>query len=143
MKKQRRSAAFTPAKDSDVDPQASLIGIEILKSARRWVASRVMMRRVLDSKSATKAQVDKAQKDNIQAAEELEGLVMRLERYLHNSGKRFPTGRGRQAGGGNFPWREMFGMVAAGARAVESALGAGKPGVIDAQVIDVEPPSKK
>lgn len=108
---------------------ASLIAVEILKGARRWVASRVAMRRVMDSKSATPKQLETAQKNNQKAAEDLEGLVMRLERFLHNSGQKFPIKKGPDKG--PFPWREMFGMVAAGAKAVESALGEGVRPIID------------
>lgn len=108
---------------------ASVIAIEILKSARRWVASRVAMRRVMDSKSATPKQLEQAQAANKKAAEDLEVLVMRLERFLHNSGQKFPIKKGSDKG--PFPWREMFGMVAAGAKAVESALGEGARPIID------------
>ena len=115
----------------------SFLAVEILKGARRWVQSRVVVRRVLDSKSATPAQVKKAQMDNQQAANELEGLVMRLERYLHNTGTKFPIKRGVQ---NPFPWRELLGAVAAGARAVETAIEGVKvpPGVVEAKVVDAK-----
>lgn len=113
----------------------SFLAVEILKGARRWVQSRVVVRRVSDSKSATPQQLKKAQEDNQKAANELEGLVMRLERYLHNSGTQFPMKRGSQ---NSFPWRDLLGAVAAGARAVESAIEGVKasPGVVDARVVD-------
>lgn len=117
---------------------ASLLAIEILKGSRRWVASRVALRRALDSKSATPKQIETAQKGNQAAAEELEALVMRLERFLHNSGKPFPIKRGQ--GGKPFPWKEMFGVIATGAKAVESALGGGRGGGPD--VIDATPGKK-
>lgn len=124
-----------------MDQQASLLGVEILKSSRRWVAARVLLRRVLDSKSATPQQLEQVKKDHIAACNDLEGLVMRLERYLHNSGKKFPTKRGNLSSTKQFPWEGFFGMVAAGAKAVESALASAHP-IIDAKVIDVDPPKK-
>lgn len=60
---------------------------------------------------------------------------MRLERFLHNSGKKVPMQRGQPS---NFPWREMFGMVAAGAKAVETALEGSPKNIVDA-TIDATP----
>lgn len=116
---------------------ASIIAVEVLKAARRWVASRVVLRRVMDSKSATQPQLNKARADNQKAADELEGLVLRLERFLHNSGTKFPMKRGSQS---QFPWRDLFGAVAAVARGAESVLEGTKtpPGIIEAKVIDVK-----
>lgn len=118
---------------------ASVIAVEILKAARRWVASRVVLRRVMDSKSATQRQVEEAQRDHHKLANELEALVIRLERFLHNSGKKFPTKRGPDK---QFPWRELFGVMSAGARAIETALeGSAKRPIID--IIDAESTTKK
>lgn len=114
------------------------MAVEVLKAARRWVQYRVVLRRTLDSKRATPQQVEKAKREHHLASDELEGLVMKLERHLLSTGKSFSTKRGP---GSPFPFREFFGMVAAGAKAVETALGGTKapPGVVEARVIDVEP----
>lgn len=94
--------------------------IEVLNAARRWVQARLLLKRTLDSKAATSQQVDKCKASYNKAAEELEALVVKLERVLHANGKTVTTKRG--AGESPFPWRELFGMVAAGAKAVETAL---------------------
>jgi hypothetical protein len=112
---------------------ASTIAIEILKAARRWVQHRVVLRRILDSKRATPQQLEKAKKDHHLASDELEALVMKLEKHLHSTGKIVSTKRGSP-----FPWREFAGMVAAGAKAVENALETNNiPSVIKGQVIDM------
>lgn len=116
----------------------SFLAVEILKGARRWVQSRVIVRRTMDSKSATPQQVKAAQQANQRAADELEGLVMRLERYLHNSGTKFPIKRGSP---NPFPWREMFGAVGGLAKAIETAIDGVNtpPGVVQARVVDEKP----
>lgn len=119
------------------DP-ASQLAIEILNGARRWTQARLRLRLVLDSKSATPKQIEKAKVDFSTAGDELEALVVRLERFMKNSGKQVSSKRG--AANTAFPWRELFGMVSAGAKAVESALGQPvEPVAIRAKVIDVEP----
>jgi hypothetical protein len=125
-----------------MDQQASLLGIEILKAARRWVAARVLLRQALDSKSIKSEQLEKVKADHVRVCNELEALVMRLERHLHNNGRQFPTKRAAPGRSGQFPWESFFGMVSAGAKAVESALSGARP-VVEAKIIDVDPPSKK
>ncbi len=123
---------------------ASVLAIEALNGARRWVQSRIALRRALDSKAAPPQKVEKAKAEYNKSAEELEALIIRLERYLQNTGRKVPLKRNAAT---PFPWRELFGMVAAGAKAVETALDGtptkmppGKTVVIDAtKVIDVEP----
>lgn len=120
---------------------ASVIAIEILNASRRWVAARVILRRALDSKSASQQQIDQAKRDHQKASDELEALVMRLERFLHNTGNKVSMQKGQGLGQqpkSAFPWRAFFGMVSAGAKAVETALvdGPKKPGEV---IIDVDP----
>jgi hypothetical protein len=114
---------------------APAIAVEILKAARRWAQVRVVLRRTLDSKKATPQQTEKAKRDHHLASDELEALVMQLEKHLLATGKSFSTKRG-PASAAAFPWREMFGMVAAGAKAVETALGA-PAGVDPRKIIDM------
>jgi hypothetical protein len=115
-----------------VTDSGSAIAIEILKAARRWAQLRVVLRRTLDSKSATPQQLEKIKREHHHASDELEALVMKLEKHLLTTGKTFSNKRGSP-----FPWREMFGMVAAGAKAVENALDT-PPGIIKGRVIDVK-----
>lgn len=119
------------------DP-AALLAIEALNGARRWTQARVRLRLLLDSKSAPPKAVEKAKAEFSKAGDELEALIVRLERFVKNGGRKVSNKRGGVSA--PFPWRELFGMVSAGAKAVESALTqpASTP-VIQARVIDVEP----
>jgi hypothetical protein len=116
-----------------MSPTAPRLAIEILNAARRWVQARAGLRRALDSKAAPPQAVEKAKAAYNKSAEELERLVTQLERTLQIEGTRVPNKRGQSS---PFPWRELFGMVAAGAKAVESAL---EPAPLKTTVV----PSKK
>lgn len=116
--------------------QASHFAVEALNAARRWTYARVLLRKTLDSKSASPSQIEKAKVEYNKAAEELEKLVLRLERLIRGNGKQVPANR--RVPTAPFPWRELFGMVAAGAKAVENALDPAMP-PIKGRVIDVEP----
>lgn len=120
------------------DPAAQL-AVEALNGARRWTQARIRLRLLLDSKSASPKAVEKAKAEFSKAGDELEALVVRLERFVKNGGRKVSNKRG--ASTQPFPWRELFGMVSAGAKAVESALTQPTPTtpVIQARVIDVEP----
>ena len=118
---------------------SAFLAVETLNAARRWVQARVVLRRVLDSKTATPAAVEKAKDSYNKTAAELEANVLRLERLLHTQGKLVSSKRGAAA---PFPLREFFGMVAAGAKAIGEALEPpSNVTVIDnsKRVIDVEP----
>jgi hypothetical protein len=119
---------------------ASHLAIETLNASRRWVQARVTLRRVLDSKTATPAAVEKAKASYNQTAGELEALVLRLERFLHMQGKTVSSKRGSVAAS-PFPLREFLGMVAAGAKAVSEALEPPPTTVkvVSKPIIDVEP----
>jgi hypothetical protein len=91
------------------------------------------LRRALDSKAAPPQAVEKAKAAYNKSAEELERLVTQLERTLLAEGTRVPNKRGQSS---PFPWKELFGMVAAGAKAVEHAL---EPAPLKAVVV----PSKR
>ena len=117
--------------------QAAYIAVETLNAARRWGQARAVLRRVLDSKTASSQQVEKAKNDHSKAIAELESYVMRLE---HVVGKQVSAKRRSKTA--PFPWREMLGAVAAVAKAADSALGpeqATRVEVINPKkIIDVE-----
>jgi hypothetical protein len=117
---------------SPVDP-LSRLAVEALNAARRWVQARLLLKRTLDSKAASPQHVDKCKTAYNKAAEELEAIIVKLERALHANGKTVPLKRG--AGEAPFPWRELFGMVAAGAKAVETALDPVAPKTVAAKVV--------
>jgi len=112
--------------------QSARLAVETLNTARRWVQARVTLRRALDSKTAPPAAVERAKAAYTKATEELEGNVLRLERMLHAQGKTVPSKRGSTT---QFPYREFFGMVAAGAKAVSEAL---EPPAVTARVVDTK-----
>jgi hypothetical protein len=119
---------------------ASYLAVEILNASRRWVASRAVLRRVLDSKTATEPQLAKAKAGYNKTAEELEALVVRLEKFLQTTGKKVSLKK-NSAGLGQsspFPWKELIGLVATGAKAVEQALG-DTPKVVQAKVVSARP----
>jgi hypothetical protein len=119
--------------------QASHLAIEALSAARRWVQSRILLRRILDSKTAPPAQVEKAKVAYNKAGEELEMVVVRLEKLLHQNGIAVSKNR-RKPPTKPFPLKELLGVIASGAKAFETALSREKipAAPIDAHVIDVK-----
>jgi hypothetical protein len=119
--------------------QAGHLGVEILNAARRWALARSRCRRLFDSKSAPKADVEQATQVYNKAADELELAVRRLERVLQLSGIVAPIQR-RTA---PFPWKPFLGALSEGLRAVEAAVNAKNSAVqgviIDAEVIETPP----
>lgn len=108
------------------------LGIEILMKAREWLYTRRRLRRMLDSKTASKAQVDTSKRAYNKACDELEKLSGQLEASLKKQGIQMPTQKKL-----DFPWRKMLGIIAMGAKAVEEAVAekGGKPS--RPEVIDV------
>ena len=117
---------------------ASSAAIDVVLAARRWVRVRAALRRVLDSKRAGADQVAKVKADYQKANDDLERTVVALEQAL--GGRKLTR---KQA---PFPWREMLGMLAAGAKAVEDAVASGEKAVVDdagyVQATVVEKPKK-
>lgn len=113
--------------------QAAYLAVEALNAARRWTYARVLLRRTLDSKAATPAQIEKAKVEYNKQADELEKLVLKLERFIKGGGKQVSAKRRMPTA--PFPWRELFGTVAAVSKAVENALDP----VAGTKVIDVTP----
>jgi hypothetical protein len=123
------------------------LGVDTLKLARKWAAARIALRRTLDSKTASAAEASKAKLDYKSASDALEKQVLLLDKTLRQhgvGGKKNPQ---------PFPWKDLIGLVATGARALEGALGETKtprPSVakqdldeyVVAEVVDVTPKKK-
>jgi len=107
----------------------------VINAARRWLQTRLELKRLLDSKSAKPETVQKAKRTYDKACTELEGLVAKFERLLKSQGN--TTSMSRSAAARKFPWQNFFGMVAEVAKAAETAVGVpqGKrtPDVIDTE----------
>lgn len=112
------------------------LGVEILNAARRWAAARAVLRRTLDSKSATPEARLRAQTAYKSAADELERFVLKLERLLASVGASVPKGRRPET---PFPWSQLFGVLGAGASALGEALS-NKPATPSA---GPQPPAQK
>ena len=122
--------------------EAGQLGVEIMNSARRWVQRRAVLRRTLDSKSASPKQVETRKKEYEQACRDLEAIVLRLERLLVTSGKAIPMTIKSKS---SFPWQNLFSMIAAGAKAAEQAVTAptvNTPTFIDVEAKTMEPGDK-
>ncbi len=114
------------------------LGIEILNAARRWARARVILRRVLDSKKATPADVEARKRQYNKTSTELEVVVGRLERALQAQGNAVPMTRRAPP----FPWEQLFNMLATGVKEATDARPPGAPIPVKATIIDavVEPP---
>ena len=114
------------------------LGVEVLLAARRWGRARLIARRFIDSKAASKADVVKAKRAYDQANADLEKIVLALERAIKESGQSIPMDKlSKQAS--KFPWKSLFGAVAEVAKAVENAtVDPNQPTIIDAT-----PPDRK
>ena len=112
-----------------MDPNRTAIAV--LQAARRWLKTRRVLKRLLDSKSASKDQVQKAKKVYDKACTDLEAATARFENMLNAGGG---ASMAKGSGGRPFPWRNFVGMVAEVAKAAETAIGAAEgktPDVID------------
>lgn len=130
------------------------LAVEALNAARRWAISRVTLRRVLDSKSSSQEVVEKAKRDYQKSTDELEKAVMTLEANLAENGSRISAKAKKAPSADNpWPWKSIVGAIAAGANALETALGDTKgvagtvSGVVDdfirAEVVDPPPQGRK
>jgi hypothetical protein len=106
---------------------------KVVDTARQWVRSRNRLRKLLDSKSARKADLDRARKKVIKDTGKLEAAVLEFEALYQDYEGRAPAQAGKPAKS-PFPWRELLGAVAAGAGALEKAMGTGP----SQRVIDIE-----
>lgn len=119
--------------------QAQVLAIEALNAARRWVTARILLRRILDSKTAAPAQVEKAKATYNKAGEDLEKYIIRLERFIKANGQSISNKR--KSTDPPFPWAELLKVVSTGAKALESALtpaAAATSTVMPTNVIDAE-----
>lgn len=101
----------------------------VVDAARQWFRSRTRLRKLLDSKSAQKEDIDKARNRVVRDAAKLEAAVVGFEIFYQSY-----VGRPGKPPKTPFPWRELLGAVAAGAGALEKVMGGGMP----RKVIDVE-----
>lgn len=128
---------------------AAELGYEILEVARRWRRARVTLRAVLDKKSATAADIATAKREYNALMDKLEVLVGKLEALVQGRGLVKRKGK-------PFPWRELFGVAAAGIQTLGEVLdktdglaggGArpaqrvksrivGKDGVVEAEIME-------
>jgi hypothetical protein len=120
-------------------PDIGQLGVEVLLASRRWGRARSIVRRLTDSKAASKSDVAKARRAYNQANTDLERIVMSLERAIQEGGQSMPMGKlsKQQA---PFPWKNLFGMVSEVAKAVENATvdpnNPPRPTIIDATPTD-------
>jgi hypothetical protein len=111
------------ADETQID--AAHFGIEVVNSARRWMRLRARLRLLLDSKTAAPASVEKVRIAYNRESHELELLVAKLEKALLLNGQLIPAKRRPK---NNFPWNELFALLArAGAEGLSGALN-GVPG---------------
>ncbi len=104
--------------------EAGHLGVEILNGARRWARARAMLRRALDSKTATPNQLEQIKNAHNRAAHDLEVLVGRMERLLLLSGQVVPVNKRPP---NPIPWQQLFGLLAkVGAEGLSGALN-GQP----------------
>lgn len=116
------------------------LGVDTLNAARRWARARIVFRRTLDSRAASKQQRDKAKRAYDKTNTDLENTVAKLEKAMRAAGSIMSMDKVR--GGSTFPWNKLFGMVSEVAKAVETAVEAPN-NQTPPQVIDATPPPDK
>lgn len=97
----------------------------------------------MDSKRATSEQVSKAQSDYRKTSDELEKYAIRFEHAVRAAGGQISAKK--KSPGAPIPWGPIFGMIAEGAKAFETALSgapttSAKSGAdfVRAEVIDMK-----
>jgi len=107
---------------------------KVVETARKWVRVRRKYRKLLDSKSAKEEDLKKVRKSLLDVTNRLETAVLEFEvmyRHVQKHGLKKPKKP--------FPWREVLGIVSAGAGALEKAIGSpGVGGPADPNTIDVQ-----
>ena len=101
---------------------------EMIGAARTWARTRINLRRVHDSKSATDADRKRAHREHVAASNALEKAVIALSKAIPPSSL-----RARKA----LDWGKIAGVVAQIAGGIERAVQV-YPNPIEAEVIDVE-----
>jgi hypothetical protein len=89
---------------------------KVVETSRKWVRIRQKYRKLLDSKSAKKEDLEKVRKSLLAVTSKLETAVLEFEvmyRYVQKHG--MPKKK-------SFPWKEVLSIVSAGTRAVEKAM---------------------
>jgi hypothetical protein len=109
------------------DPTTEAVS-NVLVCSRRWVQARMLLRRMLDSKSATEGQKRKARLAVVAAGTALEKAVIALE--LVRPGGPSPVKT-------PIDWGKVAGAVAQFAGGVEKAVSSSRR-VIDVEVIDTD-----
>jgi hypothetical protein len=114
------------------DPRPSLK--KLVETARQWAVLRGRYRKLLDSKTADEKEVEKVKKALLKATDRLERAVIVFDKTY----RRFLAGgKDLKKQGGPFPWKELLGVVAAGASALDKAVSQPPP-TVPQDVIDVE-----
>ncbi len=87
---------------------------ELVAAARQWARARATARRTADSKKASEKDMDKAKSKLMECSERLFQAVVGFEKALATAPQ---DGKKRQ-----IPWNKVFGAIALGAQAIESAV---------------------
>lgn len=117
-----------------------------IEAARRWARSRALLRKAMDSKSASAKDVEKAQKKHVEDTHKLEKAVLELEGALRSyQGPSLPAGGSRRKRAKPIPWKEVMGAISAGAGVLEKAMSPAEGGawppqdVIEVKATPVDP----
>lgn len=106
---------------------------KVVETARKWVRIRQKYRKLLDSKSASKKDLEKIKKSLVDVTNRLETAVLEFEvmyRHVQKHGLKKPRGP--------FPWKEVLNIVSAGAGALEKAMGGPGGTPANPKTIDVQ-----
>lgn len=90
---------------------------QVVESARTWAKTRAQYRKLMDSKSASDADLKKVKKRYAAASDRHEKVVLAFD-AIYESFKKI---QGRPPKGA-FPWRAFFGMVSNTAAAAAQAM---------------------
>jgi hypothetical protein len=108
--------------------QVSALG-GLIRVGRQWARARAAYRRVVDSKKATKDDVERARKECVKLSNELEQAFALFEKVV---------GRGRGLKKVPIDWGQILGVVSKVAGGIEQAVKARGNNVIHAEVIDTK-----
>lgn len=114
-----------------IDEKVGEQGVTVLLLARRWRVSRVLARRLMDSKTAKKSETTKAVKTFEKLSHELDKAIFELEKAVAESGQNLPMARPAAAKVKmSIPWGSVLGTISDIAKAAGDSVEAGR--VIDA-----------
>ena len=101
----------------------------VVKISGQWAKARAVCRKLSDSKSAKKGQLEKAKKRYLAQTDKLELAIIELSKALQ---VQKPSKNTRTA----FPWKEILGLASLVTGAAAKAVG--QPQQVEPQVIDAE-----